>query len=178
MPSLADATRARRNRERRRLVIGVGALLAGALLVGLGTAGVVSGAPTKTGAVVGGLVVLAVLVGLLVRAPLGARERTIAGAGVGVGLASLVVVWAAAPAALLSGRTAATVVGAAGYAVGLTVVLAAVLAGVTIRRMVPRERTGSGEVSWTRSDPGTLAHERAADGGRKDEELSFPLEDD
>lgn len=177
MPSIAEATRARRGRERRRLVVGVGLVLAGALLVGLGAAGAVRGTTAKTGFVVGGVAVIAGLAAMALRAPLAERERALASVGAAVGVASLLFVWALAPAAVLS-RPALTAAGTLGFLSGLAVLLGAVLAGVTTGRSDGRRHRRSNAVSWTRSGPARRARNQAADGGTTDDEVTFPLEDD
>lgn len=174
MPSIAEATGARRTGERRRLLGGLGLLAIGAPLVGLGAAGTVSGTSARTGAVVGPAAVLVGLVALLGRARLGERERALASVGTAVALASLLFVWLLAPPAVLS-RPAVAGAGGLGYLSGLAVLLGAVLAGVTMDRP-PTESRRTPDVAWTRStDP--RASRRAADGGQPDDR-SFPLEDD
>lgn len=175
MPSIAAATRARRSRERRRLMAGVGLLLAGALLVGLGAAGAVSGASAKTGAVVGGLAALGGLLALVARARLAERERAFVAVGVAVGLASLLFFWGLAPADLVANPSPVAVAAALGYLFGLTIVLAAVLAAVSVRPRADRAPDASATVAWRRSAP---SQSSAADGGATDDELAFPLEDD
>lgn len=174
MPSIAEATRTRRDRERRRLATGLGLLVIGALLVGLGAAGSVEGTTAKTSFVIGGLAVVASLAVFAARAPLAERERALVSVGTAVSVASLLFVWALAPAAVLS-RPALTAAGTLGFVSGVVVLLAAVLAGVTVDRSGRRERSG---VAWTRSSDRRAPNGQAADGGSADDELSFPLEDD
>lgn len=174
MPSIAEATGARRRRERRRLLLGLGLLGLGALFVGLGAAGTVSGASGKAGLVAGGLAVLVSLAALTVRADLAERERTLGSVGIAVAAASLLLVWALAPAAVLS-RPALAIAGALGYLSGVAVLVAAVLAGVTLDRPSPGRHRQSRGVAWTRDDSSRTP---AADGGERDKELSSPLDED
>jgi peptidoglycan/LPS O-acetylase OafA/YrhL len=181
MPSLADLPRARRRRERRRLATGVGLLLVGALLVGLGAAGVVRGGSVRTGVAAGGLAVWAGLLGLALRAPLAERERILTAAGAAVGLAGVLGFWAVAPADVVSGPLLAPFATALGYLLGLAVVLAAVLAAVsgrpTARGAASGPAASSPATAWRRSTGGGPSG-HAADGGSRDDDLSFPLEDD
>lgn len=176
MPSLAEVTRGRHAPERRRRLAGFGLLLVGAVLVGLGAAGTVSADSTKAGLLVGGFAVLAGLFGLAAVAPLGERERALAGAGAAVGAASLLALWALAPSAVLS-RPVLILAAGFSYAAGLTVLLAAVLAGVTLDRGAPG-REPSSTSGWTRQTPGPPTGPAAADGGEAGDELDFPLDEE
>lgn len=181
MPSLADATGARRRRERRRLATGVGLLVAGSLLVGLGAAGAVRAGSLRTGATAGGLAVWVGLVVLAVRAPLDEDGGTLAAAGAAVGLGGLLGFWALAPVDVFSGPVLPAFVAGFGYLLGLTVVMASVLAAATGRAVGRRPALGSAAattpVAWTRA-PDRESGSQAADGGSTDDDLSFPLEDD
>lgn len=174
MPSIAEATRRRGDCERRRLATGLGLLVIGALFVGLGAAGSAAGHTAKASFVIGGLAVLASLAVFAARARLGERERGLVFVGIAVSVASLLAVWALAPAAVLS-RPALAGAGMLGFVAGVVVLLAAVLAGVTVDRPVRGERR---DVAWTRSTDRPAPNGQATDGGQADEELSFPLEDD
>lgn len=176
MPSIAEVTGGRQDHERRRRLAGFGLLLVGALFVGLGAAGVVSGASTKAGLLVGGLAVLASLFVLAAGAPLVEHERVLAAGGAALGAASLLVLWALAPAAVLS-RPLLVGVAGFGYAAGLTVLLAAVLAGVSLDRWEPG-REPSSTSGWTRSAPASPTEPAAADGGEDGDELAFPLDEE
>lgn len=175
MPSIAEATRSRGDRERRRLVTGFGLLVIGAFFVGLGAAGSVEGTTVKTSLVIGGLAVVASLVVVAVRAPLGERERALVTIGTAVSVASLLLTWALAPESV-GPRPASVTAGTVGFVAGVVVLLAAVLAGVTVDRA--GDRPVKSEVAWTRSTDQRAPNEQAADGGRSDDELTFPLEDD
>lgn len=176
MPSIAEATGTRGDRERRRLATGLGLLVIGTLLVGLGAAGSVEGTTVKTSVVIGGLAVVASLVVFAARAPLGEREEALASVGTAVSVASLLFVWALAPESVLS-RPASIAAGTLGFMAGVVVLLAAVFAGVTVDRAGGRPEPS--DVAWTRSTDQRAPNEQAADGGHSDDdELSFPLEDD
>lgn len=177
MPSLAVATRAGGHRQRRRLVAGVGLLVAGGLFIGLGAAGVVNGASTKTGVVVGGAAVVISLITLSLRIPLGGRARTAAAAGAAVSAAGLLAVWALAPPAVLS-RPLITGAGAAVYLAGLGVLLSSMLAEAALDPAVTDGHRRAGEVSWTRTERDRTARNQATDGGSSEDDLSFPLEDE
>lgn len=175
MPSIADATRARRDRTRRRLLTGVGLLLAGALLVGLGAAGAASGLPVVTEVLVGGLAVWGALLVMAVRAPLGERERGLTAVGAAVGLAGLLAFWALAPPGTVS---VLALLAGLGFLLGLTVVLAAVLAAASLPGPVPRS-TGPSSVSWTRTAESPGSGSRATDGGETaDAGPADPQDDD
>lgn len=177
MPSIAEATRARGGRERRRLAAGVALVLAGALFVGLGAAGTVSGTTPKTGLVVGSVAVVASLAALATGARLREHERALVAVGAAVATASVLFVLALAPAAVLT-RPALTAPAGLGYLAGIAVMLAALLAGLTLPDGRRSRRADGGAVSWTRSGPDRTVREQAADGGTADDDLSFPLEDD
>lgn len=174
MPSIDEATRSAGSAERRRLAAGVGLVLAGTLFVGLGAAGTVGGAPT-TGLLVGGLAVIASLAALAVRAPLRKHERALVSVGAAIGTASSLFVWALTPAAAV-GRPALQAAGALGFLAGVAVMLAALLAGVTMDRGERSPRTGDPAVSWRRSTAD--ATRQVADGGTTDADHSVPNADD
>lgn len=176
MPSIAEATRTRGERERRRLVAGLGLLFIGTLLVGLGAAGSVDGGAAKTGFVVGGLAVVASLVVFAARAPLGDRERALVAIGTAVSVAGLLFVWALAPAAVFT-QPALIVAGSLGFVSGVVILLASVLAGVALDRSIARRGERS-EVAWARSGDDRGSNQQAADGGHTDDDLTFSLEDD
>lgn len=176
MPSIAEVTRGTRIRRRRRLALGVGLVLIGAFLTGLGAAGAVSGSALRTGLLVGGLAVLVSLWWFALRTPLRERERSMAIAGTATATASLLGLWIFAPASILPQSVLVLAIGFV-YATGVTVLMAAVLAGLTLPERGPRRDTTSGAVSWTRSDSGASRDRQAADGGATDDDLSFPLEE-
>lgn len=177
MPSLADATRTGGDRQWRRLVAGVGLLVAGGLFIGLGAAGVLHGASTKTGVVVGGGAVVLSLIALSLRIPLGGRARAAAAAGAAVSMAGLLAVWALAPPAVLS-RPLITGAGVFVYLAGLGVLLSSMLAEAALGPAFTGGRRRAGEVSWTRTERDRGARNQATDGGSSEDDLSFPLEDD
>lgn len=157
------------------MATGLGLLIVGVLFVGIGAAGIVDGGTTITGIVFGGLATVISLAAIAVRAPLGDRERDLVFVGTAGSVASLLFLWALAPAAVLS-RPALTAAGTLGFVAGVVVLLAAVLAGVTVDR--PGRRRERSGVAWTRSTDRRGPSGQAADGGQADDELSFPLEDD
>lgn len=165
MPSIAEATRSSRSGERRRLAAGVGLVLAGLLFVGLGAAGTVGGAP-KTGFLVGGLAVIASLAALAVRAPLRDHDRALVSVGAVIATASSLSLWALTPAAAFD-RPALLAGGGLGFLAGVAVMLAALLAGVTMDRGDGSPHSGGTAVSWTRSNTG--ATRQVADGGTTDD---------
>lgn len=179
MPSIAEATGARRRRERRRLAAGVGLVLVGTVLVGLGAAGAVRAGSLRTGATAGGF---ASWTGLLVLAlvnSLDDDERGVVAVGSAVGLAGLLGFWAFSPANVISGPA---LLAGLGYLLGLSAVLATVLAAASVRADDRRPaRTSAGPstpVTWTRS-AGRDDGGAAADGGATDDDdIDFPLERD
>jgi peptidoglycan/LPS O-acetylase OafA/YrhL len=176
MPSIAEVTGGSRVRRRRRLALGVGLVLMGAFLTGLGAAGAVSGSALRTGLLVGGLAILASLWWFALRTPLRERERSMAIAGTTAATASLLGLWILAPASVLPQSVLVLAIGLV-YAIGVTVLMAAVFAGLTLPERGPRRDSMSGAVSWTRSDAGTNTDRQAADGGATDDDLSYPLEE-
>lgn len=177
MPSIAEAMRTRGVDGYRRLLAGLGLVLVGAVLVGLGAAGTVGGASPTTGLTVGGLALLVCLWFVALRVPLHRRERGMAAAGSTVAAASLISLWALVPTGVLP-QSALTVGTGLVYAIGLTVLLAAVLAGVTLPGRGPADQSTSTSVAWTRSSSQSAGEPRAADGGTAEDDLSFPLEDE
>lgn len=177
MPSIAEATRSRGADGHRRLVAGLGLVLVGAVLVGLGAAGTAGGPAPTTGLVVGGLALLGCLWAVAARVPLHRRERALAAVGSTVAAASLLALWPLAPGGALP-RSALTVGAGLVYAIGLTVLLAAVLAGMTLPGRAEPGQPTSSSVAWTRSSSPSAGEPRAADGGTAEDDLSFPLEDD
>lgn len=176
MPSIAEVTRGSRVRQRRRLALGVGLVLLGAFLTGLGAAGAVSGSALRTGLLVGGLAVLVSLWWFVLRTPLRDRERSMAIAGTATATVSLLGLWILAPASVLPPSVLVLAVGIV-FVIGVTVLMAAVLAGLTLPDRGPGRDSTSRAVSWTRSDAGGSPDRQAADGGATDDDLSFPLEE-
>lgn len=175
MPSIAEATRSRRDAGHRRVVAGLGLVLVGAVLVALGAAGTTGG--SASGLAVGGLALLVCLWVVASRAPLASRERRLAAGGSVVAAASLLSLWAVPPAGVSLQHTL-TVGAGLGFAVGLTVLLAAVLAGMTLPGRGRVDQSAASSVAWTRSSSPSAGEPRAADGGTAEDDLSFPLEDD
>lgn len=169
MPSIAEATRASGDGSRRRLVVGMAFVLIGSLLVGVGAAGTVRGATIPTGLSVGGLAVVGCLTLLAARATRGRRERAVAFLGAMISGVSLVFPWAMG--SVVGGLWSVLTAGV-GFTIGLTVLLAAVLAGVTLDR---GDRTGpspSSPVAWTRSESDNPTSQPATDGGTAEDEYS------
>lgn len=177
MPSLAEATQSRATDGHRRLVAGLGLVLVGAVLVGLGAAGTGGSPAPKTGLVIGGLALLVCLWIVAARVPMYRRERAMAAAGSTVAAASLLALWSLAPA-MAASHSALTVGAGLVYAIGLTVLLAAVLAGMTSPGRSAAGQSTSSSVAWTRPSSPSSSDPRAADGGTTDDDLSFPLEDE
>lgn len=175
MPSIAEATESHGPDGHRRLVAGLGLVLVGAVLVGLGAAGTTGGSAPTTGPVIGGFALLGCLWVVASRVPLRGLERGIAAAASVAAAASLLSLWALAPARAFTG-SALTVGAGLGFAIGLTVLLAAVLAGMTLPGRGSANRSSS--VAWTRSASQSDREARAADGGTAEDDLSFPLEDE
>lgn len=176
MPSIGEVNRDARGHYRRQLALGIGLLLAGSFLAGLGAAGTVSGSALRTGLVIGGLAVLLSLWGFARRITLRDRERSMAVAGSIAAMASLPSLWVLAPSEVLPRSMLVIAVGLI-YTIGITVLLAAILAGITLPEAGPN-RTTSRPVSWTRSPSDSGKGRQAADGGREEDDLSFPIEDD
>lgn len=177
MPSIAEATQSHGPDGHRRLVAGIGLVLVGAVLVGLGAAGTAGGSASKIGLTIGGLALLVCLWFVALRLPLHRRERAMAAAGSTVAAASLLSFWALVPAGALP-QSALTAGTGLLYAIGLTVLLAAVLAGITLPDRNRARQSTSSSVAWTRSTSQSASEPRAADGGTTEDDLSFPLEDE
>lgn len=179
MPSIAEATRARRGRRRRRIAAGVGLLLTGALLVAVGAAGAASAETIRNGAVVGGLAVLVCIVMLADRAPLGETERNVAAVGALFGLAGVFLFWAVTPGETgsASGALFASII----YLAGVVVLGAAVLAAVTSPSPAV-ERLSAESVTWERGEPsstvGSVENDATPDGGAPDDEPSVSPNED
>lgn len=178
MPSIADATRTQAGRQRWLLAAGVVTLLLGTVIAGLGIAGVVDAASVRSAGAIGGLAVLSGLVALVARVPLDEREEVTAMIGLAIGFAGVSAFWAVTPSDVFTGSLVPSIITGFGYLVGVAVVLAAVLAAVSIRPERPQQANEPSQLGWTRSDDNRNANQPAADGGQDDEELSFPLEDE
>lgn len=178
MPSIADATQTRSGRERWHLAAGVGLLLLGTLFAGLGLAGAVGVTSVRSVGAIGGLAGLAGLLTLVARTPLDDHEAIAAVIGLGIGFAGVSSFWIVTPVELSPGLLAMPIASIFGYLVGVAIVLAAVLAAVSIRPSSGHRSNESPTVGWTRSDEGQHAHQPSADGGREEDDLSFPLDDE
>jgi len=165
VPSIAEVARARRGRERRRLFLGGGCLVVGALLVGLGAAGALSAASVRTQLIAAGA---AVLVGVLVlawRAALDEGERAVVAVGTAVAIASLLAYRGLAPAADVPVHDPALLVTGITYLGGLAVTLAAALAASSLPSPGQRPARSVEPVAWRRTSDEGDSPAAAADGG-------------
>lgn len=177
MPSIAEVSRDSRGRYRRLVALGFGLVLIGAFLVGLGAAGTVSGFTVKTGLTIGGLAVLISLWGFAARIPLRPGERSMAVAGTMAALASLLSLWGLSSSGILPQTMIVSAVGLI-YAIGITVLLSAVLAGITLPEHGLDRASTSEPVSWTRSPSESRKPRQTADGGTVEDDLPSPFDDE
>lgn len=177
MPSIAEVNRNGRGRYRSLFALGLGLVLVGAFLAGLGAAGTVRGSTVRTGLMVGGLAVLLSLWGFAARISLGQRERSMAVAGTMAGVASLLSLWVFSSGEVFPQTMLIVAVGLI-YSIGITVLLSAVLAGVTLPDQGVGRAPTSRNVAWTRSAPESRERRQAADGGTEEDDLSRPSKDD
>lgn len=176
MQSIADATGGHSHPNRRRLVAGVGLVLAGAIIGGLGLAGMLGAATVRGGLAAVGLAVLVGWVALAARAPLNERERAIAAVGLLVGFAAVSIFWAVTPSDVAADPSILTILSGLAYMAAVTLVMAAVLAVVSVR-VVPRSKQSNPSTTRWERTVGSNPPQHSTDGGEDEEELSFPLQD-